>query len=41
MRTEGPRARVLHELGKVAGDLTDPVLGAAHIVPGLAWVLGR
>jgi hypothetical protein len=27
--------------GKVVGDLTDPMLGAKHIVPGLAWVLRR
>jgi hypothetical protein len=24
-----------------APDITDPVLGAKHIVPGLAWVLRR
>ena len=27
--------------GKVVGDLTDPVVGGEHIVPGLAWVLRR
>jgi hypothetical protein len=41
VRTEGAGRVFYTNFGKVAADLTDPVLGAEHIVPGLAWVLGR
>jgi type 1 glutamine amidotransferase len=40
-RTEGAGRVFYTNFGKVVGDLMDPVLGAKHIVPGLAWVLGR
>jgi type 1 glutamine amidotransferase len=38
-RTEGEGRVFYTNFGKVVSDLTDPVLGAKHIVPGLAWVL--
>jgi hypothetical protein len=41
VRAEGLGRVFYTDLGKVAADLTDPVLGAEHIVPGLAWVLRR
>jgi hypothetical protein len=41
LRTEGAGRVFYTNFGKVLSDLTDPVLGAKHIVPGLAWVLGR
>jgi type 1 glutamine amidotransferase len=41
VRTEGAGRVFYTNLGKVASDLSDPVLGAKHIVPGLAWVLRR
>jgi type 1 glutamine amidotransferase len=40
-RTEGAGRVFYTNLGKVDADLTDPTLGDKHIVPGLAWVLGR
>jgi Trehalose utilisation len=41
VRAEGQGRVFYTNFGKVVGDLTDPVLGAKHIVPGLAWVLRR
>ena len=41
VRAEGLGRVFYTDLGKVDTDLTDPVLGAKHIVPGLAWVLRR
>jgi hypothetical protein len=41
VRSEGAGRVFYTNFGKVAGDLTDAVIGAKHIVPGLAWVLGR
>jgi hypothetical protein len=41
VRTEGAGRVFYTNFGKVVADLMDPVLGAKHIVPGLAWVLGR
>jgi len=41
VRGEGLGRVFYTNLGKVDTDLTDPVLGAEHIVPGLAWVLRR
>ena len=41
VRTEGAGRVFYTNFGKVMADLTDPVLGAKHIVPGLAWVLRR
>jgi type 1 glutamine amidotransferase len=41
VRAEGLGRVFYTDLGKVAADLTDPVLGAEHIVPGFAWVLRR
>ena len=41
VRSEGEGRVFYTNFGKVVGDLTDPVLGAKHIVPGLAWVLRR
>jgi hypothetical protein len=41
VRTEGAGRVFYTNFGKVVSDLTDPVLGAKHIVPGLAWVLRR
>jgi hypothetical protein len=41
VRAEGAGRVFYTNFGKVAADLTDPVLGAGHIVPGLAWVLRR
>jgi hypothetical protein len=41
VRAEGAGRVFYTNFGKVVGDLTDPVLGAKHIVPGLSWVLGR
>jgi hypothetical protein len=40
-RTEGAGRVFYTNFGKVDADLTDPVVGGGHIVPGLAWVLGR
>jgi len=41
VRAEGQGRVFYTNFGKVVADLTDPVLGAKHIVPGLAWVLKR
>jgi uncharacterized protein len=41
VRTEGEGRVFYTNFGKVVADLADPVLGAQHIVPGLAWVLRR
>ncbi|HVU49585.1 MAG TPA: ThuA domain-containing protein, partial [Polyangia bacterium] len=41
VRAEGAGRVFYTNFGKVVDDLTDPVLGGEHIVPGLAWVLGR
>jgi hypothetical protein len=41
VRDEGAGRVFYTNLGKVATDLSDPLLGAAHIVPGLSWVLRR
>ena len=41
VRTEGAGRVFYTNFGKIVADLTDPVLGAKHIVPGLAWVLRR
>ena len=40
-RTEGAGRVFYTNFGKVDSDLTDPVLGGKHIVPGLSWVLRR
>ena len=40
-RSEGAGRPFYTDFGKVVSDLTDPVLGAEHIVPGFAWVLRR
>jgi hypothetical protein len=40
-RTEGAGRVFYTNFGKVDADLTDATLGDKHIVPGLAWVLGR
>jgi hypothetical protein len=41
VRTEGEGRVFYTNFGKVAADLTDPVIGGEHIVRGLAWVLRR
>jgi type 1 glutamine amidotransferase len=41
VRTEGSGRVFYTNFGKVDTDLKDPTLGEKHIVPGLAWVLGR
>jgi hypothetical protein len=41
VRSEGLGRVFYTDFGKVDTDLTDPTLGGAHIVPGLAWVLRR
>jgi hypothetical protein len=41
VRTDGDGRVFYTNFGKVVSDLTDPVLGAKHIVPGLAWILRR
>jgi len=42
VRTEGGAGRVFFtNFAKVDADLKDPSLGDKHIIPGLAWVLGR
>jgi type 1 glutamine amidotransferase len=40
-RTEGLGRVFYTNFGKVDTDLRDATLGTSHIVPGLAWVLGR
>ncbi len=40
-RTDGLGRVFYTNFGKVQPDLDDATLGAGHIVPGLAWVLGR
>jgi type 1 glutamine amidotransferase len=40
-RSEGAGRIFYTNFGKVDSDLSDPVLGGKHIVPGLAWVLRR
>jgi hypothetical protein len=40
-RTEGQGRVFFTNFAKVDADLKDATLGAGHIVPGLAWVLGR
>jgi hypothetical protein len=40
-RTEGQGRVFYTNFGKVDTDLRDATLGTGHIVPGLAWVLGR
>jgi type 1 glutamine amidotransferase len=41
VRTEGSGRVFFTSFAKVDADLKDPTLGDKHIIPGLAWVLGR
>jgi len=40
-RTEGLGRVFYTNFAKIQADLDDATLGAGHVVPGLAWVLGR
>jgi type 1 glutamine amidotransferase len=40
VRNEGPGRVFFTNFAKVDGDLTDPVIGEAHVIRGLSWVLG-
>ena len=40
-RNEGLGRVFYTDFAKVDTDLTDPVIGASHVVPGLSWVLRR
>jgi type 1 glutamine amidotransferase len=41
VRTEGSGRVFFTSFAKVDADLKDPTLGDKHIIPGLAWVIGR